>query len=463
MKKHLFLLALILAPLGMAAENYFVEGAKWTIYGSSPKPETFTLEGTEFKAGYECHNLYRTLESGERILATVVRAEGDKVYFLHDPDETEWDLLYDFGLEEGEECEVSWLYELLYSSWPNWLVENFTREKLRRKVVCTKKTTLPEFGGATVLYIEDVDAKAKGEEPLSDRNFWIVGMGNPYSVDINCDYHVMPVGVGGLMTFDVNGEEIYRYYRREQHGESAFFPNVVWTLDVDGFKGDGKFFKDFYVHAGYYDWNDDNSLVLYKPVEITRDCYDKGGYENKAASYIRVDGDQIYRIKYKKDVPTGLAYDFAMQPGDVREVVALESVAGTPSTWVKCTERRASTAFPGRDEILLDEYADADCTEPMGQGMWITGIGSLASPLANSRFAETGVGSQIKMVSQFDDVMWDRDVFGAPSLANLETVDAGADAAPAVYYNLQGMRVNSPANGVFIRVADGKTSKVLLK
>lgn len=32
----------------------------------------------------------------------------------------------------------------------------------------------------------------------------------------------------------------------------------------------------------------------------------------------------------------------------------------------------------------------------------------------------------------------------------------------AVYYNLQGVRVDNPANGIFIRVANGKSSKVIL-
>ena len=35
--------------------------------------------------------------------------------------------------------------------------------------------------------------------------------------------------------------------------------------------------------------------------------------------------------------------------------------------------------------------------------------------------------------------------------------------APAVYYNLQGVRVNNPSNGVFIKKEGNKTSKVILK
>lgn len=38
----------------------------------------------------------------------------------------------------------------------------------------------------------------------------------------------------------------------------------------------------------------------------------------------------------------------------------------------------------------------------------------------------------------------------------------GTAAAP-VYYNLQGQKVDNPNNGVFIRILNGKSSKVLLK
>ena len=44
------------------------------------------------------------------------------------------------------------------------------------------------------------------------------------------------------------------------------------------------------------------------------------------------------------------------------------------------------------------------------------------------------------------------------SVGSLE-IDSSANAA--VYYNLQGIRVDNPTNGIFIRVQDGKTSKII--
>ena len=43
-------------------------------------------------------------------------------------------------------------------------------------------------------------------------------------------------------------------------------------------------------------------------------------------------------------------------------------------------------------------------------------------------------------------------------VAAIETVEAGAE-----YFNLQGVRVTNPVNGMFIKVADGKVSKVVVK
>ncbi len=45
-------------------------------------------------------------------------------------------------------------------------------------------------------------------------------------------------------------------------------------------------------------------------------------------------------------------------------------------------------------------------------------------------------------------------------LSGIASVDS-ENASEAVYYNLQGVRVDNPANGVFVRVAGGKATKVV--
>lgn len=63
--------------------------------------------------------------------------------------------------------------------------------------------------------------------------------------------------------------------------------------------------------------------------------------------------------------------------------------------------------------------------------------------------------------------------FGAPGVKNtvyvsglegssIEDLNSDMDNADATYYNLQGVRVENPSNGVYIRVINNKAEKVVL-
>lgn len=45
----------------------------------------------------------------------------------------------------------------------------------------------------------------------------------------------------------------------------------------------------------------------------------------------------------------------------------------------------------------------------------------------------------------------------------VDKVESASEETPAVYYNLQGARVENPSNGIVIRVQNGKATKVLVK
>lgn len=47
--------------------------------------------------------------------------------------------------------------------------------------------------------------------------------------------------------------------------------------------------------------------------------------------------------------------------------------------------------------------------------------------------------------------------------AGVETISKEIKSGEAVYYNIQGVKVANPSNGLFIKVQDGKSSKVLVK
>ena len=58
--------------------------------------------------------------------------------------------------------------------------------------------------------------------------------------------------------------------------------------------------------------------------------------------------------------------------------------------------------------------------------------------------------------------VYDRQGRTDQTLTGITDIDAEPENAPAVYYNLQGVRVDSPASGIYIRIQGGKSSKVIL-
>jgi hypothetical protein len=78
----------------------------------------------------------------------------------------------------------------------------------------------------------------------------------------------------------------------------------------------------------------------------------------------------------------------------------------------------------------------------------------------------TGTISAEGIMSMTIDVMWE----GIPIRGTITTNEVdGVEAvvvdenAPTIYYNLQGVKVANPENGVFIKVQGNKASKVLVK
>lgn len=53
--------------------------------------------------------------------------------------------------------------------------------------------------------------------------------------------------------------------------------------------------------------------------------------------------------------------------------------------------------------------------------------------------------------------------FTDPTYDSIKSVTTNDENAPVEYYNLQGMRISNPENGIFIRRQGSKTSKVTIK
>lgn len=116
LKKVSVLLAMAMLPVLAMAQSYFVDGTKWktrtypccSLDGDGSVYIT-TLEGEETIDGYTALKMYSESEDdpSSRTLKAYIRTDGDKVYFRKANSEiTEWRLMYDFGLKEGEGCYV---------------------------------------------------------------------------------------------------------------------------------------------------------------------------------------------------------------------------------------------------------------------------------------------------------------------------------------------------------------------
>ena len=48
-------------------------------------------------------------------------------------------------------------------------------------------------------------------------------------------------------------------------------------------------------------------------------------------------------------------------------------------------------------------------------------------------------------------------------MSGVEDITTEIPGNAPVYYNLQGIRVDNPADGIFVKVENGKSSKVVVK
>lgn len=117
MKKLAFILMLLpFFANAEKAEEVFVTGTEWEIatYGYDQDyqwGETRTIEiidGDTVVYGKKCLKLYSMkIDRSSKKIITVLRKEGERVYFLENTARENWLLLYDFGLKDGESCDTA--------------------------------------------------------------------------------------------------------------------------------------------------------------------------------------------------------------------------------------------------------------------------------------------------------------------------------------------------------------------
>lgn len=463
MKKYL--LALALLPALASAENYFTEGTVWNYLGlasaigeESFGITTYSLEGTQTVGGYECSNLYRVHDHNPatRTFVALIRTEGDKVLFLRSEEDTEWLTLYDFSLTLGESVLVTPIYA------GGWNDTNY--------VECISEGVAEKYGDfpkINILGKDEISDRTREEWSDSYLNMWLRGVGGTSRLDIDVAYDgICGYSYDTLLNVTANGTTVCQHsdYRDVEEGESVFLPSyIMWCSEIFGDESPA------IKTERYMQTIESFVSEPSKPRIITNSL-------NKSLQKVSVEGDVVYRMNIGDQNLKVVAYDFAMQPGDVREVAPIEGELDE-TTWMRCEKRKPSTVFPGHDEIFLAEFADEAMTQFLGRGSWIAGIGTIHGVSCNSRFDRSMANHQLCRIIVNGRVAFERSLAGIGSVVeaqkNFEVRTAGryvmADE-PFALYTTDGRLISSGTTtvevttpGIYVAASQSGAAKVAVK
>lgn len=189
------------AAQGHEVSDVFRQGTHWlsTVCGTqSPDAEEslmeFSIEGEAEMLGEKCMQLWNlaTTDPSDKKLATYLRVEGEKILYLFDSEATDWTMLYDFSLAEGESCAVTY---------PNWFW-NSGNTPYQESLILHK--TEPYGDGMELMKLTYASIPGYEDVEYADA-YWIKGIGslgglmNPMMLD----------GLGGRLMKVWNGSTTY--------------------------------------------------------------------------------------------------------------------------------------------------------------------------------------------------------------------------------------------------------------
>ena len=187
--------------------NYFKEGTQWNVAKFAEGEEIYmvhySLEGTATVNDQECIQYWESYDNGTKLLAGYVYTEGDKVYCYRTAEDEAPELIYDFGMAEGDSICVG-------------IVCIYFNEKSdpHSYQVCSGTKAIMSCGHKyEVLSMLEYHDSSYSEEPMPhwDENDWVAGIGGirfKAGAFANWGYGRIG-GVGHLETVVCNGETIF--------------------------------------------------------------------------------------------------------------------------------------------------------------------------------------------------------------------------------------------------------------
>lgn len=137
------------------------------------------LDGDTVVNGMSALKMYETYKNGARKLFSIIRTEREKVYFQSYNGSTDWTLLYDFGLKEGEGCYVGTIDT-------HWTIKE---APIITYVKCIGITADEQYEGMeTMTMIEYINPE---EDGVQTTGTWIKGLGSPRGCTANNYFDVV--------------------------------------------------------------------------------------------------------------------------------------------------------------------------------------------------------------------------------------------------------------------------------
>ena len=259
-----------------------------------------------------------------------------------------------------------------------------------------------------------------------------------------------------------------------KHGKGTYFAIAMSELSMDNLKAAGNevvfigpdevtnflYVWDNTFNAGTTSipgpgWNEDIMDFEYTSLTVGTVGWSGCGWFNTESNFA-FDDNTIFHVAYATTATSPGSIGVLLLDGRYNEEIGNDKVATTPAKiGVGGSYNDNGAIFPGIGSPITEDWAGveisfADIKKLYPSFAYKTGKfnGNVVSVLAG------GVTGQNFAV--------DNMFFFVPGNAAIEGVGADVENAPVEYFNLQGVRVANPENGLFIRRQGNKAEKLFL-
>lgn len=421
--KRFIILFIILILLAGCSPIYYADRMKWIteIRGTHdpylpPIFETVTIEQTEDKNTFKVYT-YED-DAANRKFAALMRVNGDKVHFnLDESGASEWYLLYDFGLREGEGCYV---YD------PTWIIDSAPRKEYIKCIGTNKYAEHKDLTFLTIgMYKDESCSWSYGT------GCWIKGLSSLNGLLYNIGWG-FEGGSYALLEVSINDTILYQKTRK-----NYFVDGLTWRMEVVGTHEPNP--TPDLVTVTLEQTEEENIFEMYS-------YYDNDTANREFEAYIRTIGDYVM-FTYDRSKGWYNLYNFGLRAGEGCYVSRLTPNPDKSQEYVKCTDISVHPEYKDLSVMTIESYEDKSCTLKLGDGVWIKGLSSLDGIIYNT-FGLDGVKGKLIEVSANGTILYSDYPAGM--------VEALDDSTPDIRVSDKTICVNGGYNEAAVYTIDGR-------